>query len=112
MRLYLFLASFLAFFCAIPFFTYGQSKPKVNCTEIAVKAEITDTHEGKSNGEVILKFTGTDNDKEYQIFLNCLGCAEPKKAVDQGFKNLKQGYYDIYVIDKKGCSKQLNIQVK
>ena len=111
MRLYLILPTLLAVFCVCPC-ADAQSQSSVNCPKINVKAEITHTREGKSNGEVVLKFPEGVKAGEFHILLHCLGCVEPKKADGSDFKDLQPGYYDIYVIDKKGCSAQLNIQVK
>lgn len=114
MRLYLFLALLLATAGAFSP-ARAQSKATVNCPEINVKAEVIDTREGNNNGQVVLKFEEEKDAGHYYVFLNCLGCAKSEKAEGSTFKDLKPGYYDIYVIDKKdnkGCLKQLNIQVK
>lgn len=111
MRLYLFFCYVLAFSCAAFSSAAAQSFSSRDCPEIKVKAEITHTTSAGENGEIELTFDEAPRSDQYIILLTCPGCAEAKKAVDHTFKNLKAGYYDIYVVDKQGCSKQLNLQV-
>lgn len=112
MRLYLCLAPLMVFICAISSAAHAQPPSQTNCPDLEVKAEITHTREGNGNGEIVLKFSGESRVKQYHIFLQCAGCVELKKADGRNFTDLKPGYYDIYIIDNKGCSKQLNLQVK
>lgn len=111
MRLYLFFCTVVLCLCTAYNNAYAQSAQRADCPEIKVKAEITHTRARGDNGEIVLRFEETPSADKYIILLTCPGCPEAKKAVDFSFKGLKAGHYDIYVVDKKGCSKQLNLQV-
>ncbi len=111
MRLYLFFCTVLAISCAAFSSLHAQSRPSADCPEINVKAEIKNSHDGGLNGEVSIKFENPREADQYHVVLTCVTCGQPRKAVDLAFKDLKAGLYDIYVIAKNGCVKQLNIQV-
>lgn len=101
------------FIAAVMHGSITMAQPSRNCDEIKVKAEVQHTTSpGKNDGKVTFKFEVPQQSDKYNIFLQCLGCAEPRPGDKEGFSALKAGYYDIYLIDKKGCSKQLNVQVK
>ena len=84
----------------------------VPCDEIKVTATITHSSDFLSNGKITLNYQDAGKANLYKAFIQCVGCEKHHESTNEGFQNLKAGYYDIYIIDKKGCSKQLNVQVK
>jgi hypothetical protein len=50
---------------------------------------------------------------DYAVMVTRKG-QEPKlyKNKEKEFEGLKTGFYDIYIVDRKGCSKQLNLNIK
>jgi len=111
MRLYLISSFALLFFCVASIPVFSQSSPRTDCPEVKVEAEITHTSGGNDNGKIVLKFDNAADAEKYLIILTCAGCSEAKKAEDLAFNNVKAGHYDIYLVDKQGCSKQLSIQL-
>lgn len=87
----------------------GQMK---DCDEIKVKTTIENTSNGQNNGKILIHFEIKEKADSYRILLLGMGWEKPLEGNKEGFKNLQSGFYDIYLIDKKGCSKQLNLQVK
>jgi hypothetical protein len=83
-----------------------------DCVDFKVKATTIHSTEGKDNGKITLTFLEQDKKSDYRIFLFGAGWEKPQTGSTEGFKDLKAGVYDIYLIDKKGCSKQFNLQVK
>lgn len=93
--------------------TSGQVKTQSrDCEEIKVKATITHTSDNASNGKIALEFQEPEEAGTYRILLFGIGWEKPRLGDKNGFSNLTSGFYEIYFIDKKGCSKQLNVQVK
>ena len=88
----------------------AQSK---NCKAVE---ELTVESSWKSAGAgqwtLTLKF---DDSKlnDYAVMVTPKG-KEPKvyKNKEKEFGGLKTGFYDIYIVDRKGCSKQLNLNIK
>lgn len=93
---------------------FSQRQPAANCKAfegLAVETKITPS--ARANAYSIeLKFDDTSL-KDYVILLN--GPDKDGKVFknkEKKFDDLKPGHYDIYIIDRRGCSKQLNIKVK
>jgi hypothetical protein len=93
-------------------FHSAQAQSKQNCDEIKVKAVVTNTSAGESNGKIHLEFEEANVADTYKVILFGSGWEKPLIGDKEGFENLSAGFYDVYLIDKKGCSKQLNVQVK
>lgn len=90
-----------------------SAQPPVRCDEIKVKTKISNTSGGESNGKILIEFEEPEKAGSYRILMFGIGWEKPREgSAEGGFKNLEAGFYDIYLIDKKGCSKQLNVQVK
>jgi hypothetical protein len=117
MRLYL---TPLVAVLLMPFLSSGQVPPTQNeCPELRqVSTEITHTTGSVNNGEVLLKLPEGLDSRNYQIFWLCTGCSdsrrasEPTKVAEPRLQQLSAGFYDIYIVGKDGCYKQLNVQVK
>jgi hypothetical protein len=89
-----------------------NAQSPVNCDEIKVKTKISNTSVGENNGKILIEFEEPEKADSYKIVMFGVGWDKPQEGSVDGFKNLEAGFYDIYLIDKKGCSKQLNVQVK
>ncbi len=93
--------------------TSGQVKTQHrDCEEIKVKTYITHTSNKASNGKIALEFQEPEKTNTYRILLFGIGWEKPRHLDKDGFDNLTAGFYEVYLIDQKGCSKQLNVQVK
>jgi hypothetical protein len=88
----------------------AQSKNCKSVEDLAVEASWKLTSSGQYT--LTLKF---DDSKlnDYAVMVTRQG-QEPKvyKRKEKEFGGLKTGFYDIYIIDRKGCSKQLNLNIK
>ena len=88
----------------------AQSKPK-DCPEIKVEVKTTDPAPGRKNGRIDLTFP--DSSKKYKVFVLNAGSDRAKKQIDNGIiDNLQAGFFDLLIIDEKGCNKQLTIKLK
>jgi hypothetical protein len=91
---------------------FGQKSKNCKVLEdLSVEATVTPSTRANSYS-LLLKFDDTSL-KDYAIVLDGLDKeAKVFKNREKKFDDLKPGQYDIYIIDRKGCSKQLNINVK
>lgn len=113
MRLYLILFTVLTFLLSASSAVCAQSESRTTCPELKVESETVHTSNGGANGEITLKFQEDDAASNYYIFLKCKECPSRNTPEDKPeFKNLKKGYYDIYVIARNGCAKQFNLEVR
>ena len=81
-----------------------------DCGEIKVSAVVTNTTLGNDNGEISLFFEKTIND--YVCFLFASETKDNQlKITESKIKNLKKGVYNLFVQDKKGCSKHLIVTI-
>jgi hypothetical protein len=99
---------FAAGFC-LPERSFAQKQP--NCPEIKVTTSVTNTTDDRHNGKIEFKFEDGSKGDQFKFFITPLG-AQTTEGTKDGFKNLKTGHYDIYVIDRKNCLKQVQVQVK
>jgi hypothetical protein len=91
------------------FFGYAQSK---NCGEIQVSTKITSEAKGSTNGSIEFIFDSADKN-DFKIFLVNAGEERAKAPITEGkVNNLKSGFYDFVIVDRKGCTKQLTVTVK
>jgi hypothetical protein len=93
---------------------FSQRQPAANCKNFdALAVETTITPAARANSYFLeLKFDDTSL-KDYAIVLSGPDKeARVFKNKEKKFDDLKPGQYDIYIIDRRGCSKQLNIKVK
>ena len=82
-----------------------------NCDEIKIETKIFNPEPGKSNGKIQIVFK--EESKTYKIFLLNAGSERSKKEIENGIiDNLRVGFYDILIIDKDGCNRQLTITLK
>lgn len=97
------------FFC-LPSDASAQSK---NC---AVMEGLLVESSWKPSGSGRLKLTLKFDDSrigEYAIMIISHGQdTKVFKNKEREFSNLKAGLYDVHIVDRKGCSKQLNLNVK
>src|SRR6218665_3163685 len=86
---------------------FSQSK---NCKPMEdLNVETSWKSSDSRRGTLVLKF---DDSKlgDYAIMLTTRGSeTQVFKKKEKEFSNLKAGLYDIYIVDRKGCSKQLNL---
>jgi len=88
----------------------GQSKN--SCENINDLVIETSVEPSGNRFKLILKFDDTSLG-EYAIVLNQQNSESVvSKNKQKGFDDLKPGQYTVYIVDKKGCSKQININIK
>lgn len=80
--------------------------------KIKVIANVTNTSAGLKNGKIDLKAESGNTLDSYNFFLSRVGSNNMTQGSKSGFKDLQTGHYDLYIIDRKGCSKQVQVQVK
>jgi hypothetical protein len=93
---------------------FSQRQQTANCKtfeDLSVETKITPAARANSYS-LELKFDDVPL-KDYVIILDGQDKdARVFKNKEKKFDDLKPGQYDIYIIDRRGCSKQLNIKVK
>jgi hypothetical protein len=94
-----------------PIASFSQKAADCN-QDIKVTAHTSHSTPGAANGKIEFKFEAGLSGGSYSFFLSRVGSSETKQGTKEGFKNLTSGYYDLYIIDRRGCSKQLQVQVK
>lgn len=92
--------------------THAQPK---DCGVINVKTKTIPSDKGRSNGSIELIFESSESKSitaTYKVFIINAGEERARKPVEQGkIKDLRAGFYDILVIDRKGCNKQLTVSL-
>lgn len=81
-----------------------------DCPEIKVTATISNTTGGKNDGEIVLSFEKANENYTFFLFASETG-ENQLKITDPNIKGLKRGVYNLYVQDKKGCTKRLIITI-
>lgn len=93
----------------------AHAQPK-DCGEINIKTKTTPSDKGHSNGSIELIFESSESKSvtpaTYKVFIINAGEERARKPVEQDkIKDLPAGFYDILVIDRKGCNKQLTVSL-
>lgn len=99
---------FVAGFC-LPDRAFAQKQS--NCPDIKVATSVSNTTDGQANGKIEFKFEDGSTGDQYRFLINPPG-EQVQEGTKEGFKELKAAFYDVYVIDKNGCIKQMHVQVK
>jgi hypothetical protein len=92
-------------------FNCGQpAQVTTECDEIEVKLETTNTSEGKQNGKIVLNFENSTT--SYTCFIFSGADNSNRLAVKENeIKDLAKGEYNLYIQDKKGCTKHLEFKI-
>lgn len=91
--------------------TLNAQSVNKNCDEIKVDTKVFSPEKGNDNGKIQIIFE--DASKTYKVFLLNAGSERAKKEIENGIiDNLQVGFYDILIIDKNGCNKQLTVNLK
>jgi len=82
-----------------------------NCGDIIIETKTFPPDSGKKNGRIQISIPETS--KKYKVFLLNAGTERAKREIENGIiDNLQTGFYDILVIDEKGCNKQITVDLK
>jgi hypothetical protein len=88
----------------IGFTVKGQSTAK-DC-DIKVESKVTNPDPGRKNGKIELTFPDT---RKYKVFVVNAGEELAKKDSGKVIEDLAKGFYDIIIVDDKGCFKQITV---
>jgi hypothetical protein len=82
----------------------------VECDEIDVKLNITHTSDGKKNGKIEMNFEKPTT--SYTCFIFSGADNNNRLAVkDNEINDLEKGEYNLYIQDKKGCTKRIEFKI-
>jgi hypothetical protein len=82
----------------------------VECDEIDVKLNITHTSDGKKNGKIEMNFEKPAT--SYTCFIFSGADNNNRLAVkDNEINDLEKGEYNLYIQDKKGCTKRIEFKI-
>ena len=82
----------------------GQSTAK-DC-DIKVESKVTNPDPGRKNGKIELTFPDT---RKYKVFVAKAGEERTKKDSGKVIEDLGKGFYDIIIVDDKGCFKEITV---
>jgi hypothetical protein len=94
----------------LPESSFAQKSPDCG-DQIKVSTITTHTIDGPSGGKIEFKFEDESAAKNLKFYITPIG-EKTEEGTKDGFRNLKAGFYDVYIVDKKGCLKQVQVQVK
>lgn len=87
-----------------------QQQVTAECEEIEVKLDITHTSDSKQNGKIVMNFEKPAT--SYTCFVFSGADDNNRLAVkDNEINDLQKGEYNLYIQDKKGCTKHIIFKI-